>query len=188
VRINAPDEAPSSRRKAERKPADLAGWLIRSGQDTHDFSIINLSYSGCRIRTQAPLQAAEAIRLCVRGRGSIEATVRWADERGFGLEFASLEAEPACKRQGERTSICVPVVIRRQGRTKQWMDASDLSAHGCCVEVVDAPRVGDTLWVQLPGVEPIEAEARWVEGARLGLAFKRPIHPAVFDLLVSRLT
>jgi hypothetical protein len=41
--------------------------------------------------------------------------------------------------------------------------------------------------LKFDGLEAIEAEVCWVEGFVAGLQFDKPIHPAVFDLLLHRL-
>ena len=51
------------------------------------------------------------------------------------------------------------------------------------IEMVD---VRERVIVRLPALEPLGAEVAWVEGARAGLRFNRPLHPAVFDQLIDR--
>ena len=63
----------------------------------------------------------------------------------------------------------------------------DISTHGCRCEFVDRPEPGEQLLVKLEGLEALPAPARWVEPPLTGLSFDRPIHPAVFDLLCTRL-
>jgi hypothetical protein len=41
--------------------------------------------------------------------------------------------------------------------------------------------------LKLAGLEVLDAETCWVEGYVAGLRFEKPIHPAVFDLLLHRL-
>ena len=49
------------------------------------------------------------------------------------------------------------------------------------------PRVGERMLIKLEGLEVLDSEVCWVHGFVAGLRFERPIHPAVFDLLVQRL-
>jgi hypothetical protein len=63
----------------------------------------------------------------------------------------------------------------------------DLTVAGCKVEFVERPRPGDVFWVKWDGLEAIEATVAWVEGFCGGLKFARPLYPAVFETLVSRL-
>ena len=41
--------------------------------------------------------------------------------------------------------------------------------------------------IKFEGLEAMDAEVCWVQGFQAGLRFERPIHPAVFDLLLARL-
>ena len=41
--------------------------------------------------------------------------------------------------------------------------------------------------VKLPGLETMEARVCWVDNFVAGLKFARPMHPAVFDLLLQRM-
>jgi hypothetical protein len=42
--------------------------------------------------------------------------------------------------------------------------------------------------LKFDGLEALEAEVCWVDGFVAGLQFDKPIHPAVFDLLLERLS
>ena len=42
-------------------------------------------------------------------------------------------------------------------------------------------------WVKVEGLEALEASVCWVEDFSAGIEFARPIHSAVFEMLVSRL-
>jgi hypothetical protein len=53
--------------------------------------------------------------------------------------------------------------------------------------MIERPLVGERAVVRFAGIEPLEAEVRWVEGPNAGLRFERSFHPAVFDLLLARL-
>lgn len=172
-----------------RQPADLHGWFARDNDETAwDFIIINLSYSGCRIRTAAPLQIGEHVRLSVARRGIIESTVVWRRGEEAGLAFAvKPSAAPAhWPRKAMRYKTRLSVLVRQRGRTSQRMEALDISQVGCCLEFVSPPRDGDLLWVQLRGLQPLAAEVRWIEGHQVGVAFAHPIQSIVFQLLIDQ--
>ncbi|GAA4034352.1 hypothetical protein GCM10022281_13070 [Sphingomonas rosea] len=172
--------------REERRTSHLSGWLKRVDGQFADFTLVDLSYGGCRIRTEAPLCRGERVSLSFPGRGLIEAAVRWWRGDEFGMTFAVTGEDTQTPRQVERLQTRLSVAVRRAGRRSQWIEAHDISPHGCCLEFVEMPRVGDLLFVQLPGLEAIEARVRWVEGYRAGVEFARPVHPAVFDLLQER--
>lgn len=53
-------------------------------------------------------------------------------------------------------------------------------------DFVDRPDVGEHVWVKFDGLEAIEATVCWIAGFKAGLKYTKPIHPAVFDLLLTR--
>ena len=78
-------------------------------------------------------------------------------------------------------------MVRRAGQAKYVSRIYDLSAEGCKIELIERPRLDELIWVKLDGIEALDATVCWIEGAAVGLEFQRPIHPAIFELLVKRL-
>ena len=99
-----------------------------------------------------------------------------------GLAFNSSE------RRSERVALDAVVMLRRSGQLNFRVRVFDASQHGCRVEFVDRPELDEQLWVKFDELQPIAAEVCWVEGFSAGLNFRQPIHPAVFDRLVTRLS
>ena len=178
---------PASR--AERRPVSLDGRLARGDGSTVEVGILDLNYDGCGIETPVPLEPGEALKLAVTGRGLISAEVRWCKRGRAGLRFGFDEPQPTVEvpRTSDRTGISSEVRVRRIGRASFNVKMFDLSPSGCRIEVVDRPLVGDQLLVKFDGLEVLNAEVCWVEEQAAGLRFERPLHPAVFDLLVMRL-
>lgn len=174
--------------REERKPAQLHGWLARTGTDkAYDFEIRDLSYGGCRLHSNAPLVRGEQVVLHVHRRGSIPAVVRWRNGHGIGLSFNPVDdGRPETPRKVERLPLHREIVVRRAGRRAQSLELTDLSRFGCCLQFVEAPTPGDWIWVALPALAPIEARVRWTDKFRAGVEFVRPIHETVFDLLLIR--
>ena len=79
------------------------------------------------------------------------------------------------------------VVLKRTGNPKFRVKIHDVSTHGCRVEFIDRPRLDEKVWLKFDGLEALSANVCWVEGPDAGVEFERPIHPAVFDLLLKRL-
>lgn len=173
--------------REERRPTNLRGWFTRTCDQTlWDFVITNLSYGGCQLRTGANVTVGEKLSLSVIRRGVIEATVKWRAGDQVGLAFdVKQPSRPQWPRKAERHKAVIQVLVRRQGRRSQHIEATDISPLGCCLDFVDAPREGDRLWVQLPCLESIETDVRWVDGHRAGVAFAKPIHSAVFELMLE---
>jgi hypothetical protein len=91
-------------------------------------------------------------------------------------------------RRSERVSLDALVCLRRSGQLNYRVRVFDASLHGCRVEFVDRPKLDEQLWVRFDGLQPIEAEVCWMQGFTAGVNFIQPIHPAVFESLMARLT
>jgi hypothetical protein len=85
----------------------------------------------------------------------------------------------------DRTAMRLPVGIkatfREQGLNRMDVDVVDLSATGFCITTVYRVRVGQRVWLAIPGLKPMEAMVRWSNGQNHGCEFASPMHPAVVD-------
>ena len=181
------DRAPAER--LERRPVRMRGHIIAGDGSHHEIHLIDLSYEGCGIETAYALEPGQAVKLSVLQRGAIGAVVRWCRGSKAGLAFVpdAAEAKKHWPRRSERIALCADVTLRRFGHASFRVTVADASPEGCKVELVERPSDGEHVLVKFEGLEPLEAEVCWVEGYTAGLRFVRPVHPAVFDLLVERL-
>ena len=181
------DSAPADR--SERRPVRLRGYAILADGSHHPIAVIDLSYEGCGIETDAPVEPGQSLKLSVLSRGAIDAVVRWRTNGKAGLAFTPLttKAKTYRPRRNERTELAADVCLRRIGKSTFRVTVADASADGCRVELVERPSEGELVLVKFDGLEPLEAEVCWVENFAAGLRYVRPMHPAVFDLLVERL-
>lgn len=90
-------------------------------------------------------------------------------------------------RKSARVSIEAMVKLRRRGSHNFTVQVFDLSREGCKLEFMERPQLDETVWVKFERLEWLEATVCWVEGKCAGVEFVRPIHGAVFDMIVSRL-
>jgi hypothetical protein len=169
----------------------MRGYVIDGDGAHHQIQLLDLSYEGCGIETEAELNVGQQIQLSVLRRGGIAAEVRWVRDGRAGLVFLSAP-EKATKRFSERQSerlvvTSADVTMRRLGRANFRLAVNDLSPHGCKVELVERPAVGERVLIKFEGLEVLDAEVCWIDGYTAGLQFDRPMHPAVFDLLLERL-
>jgi hypothetical protein len=180
-------ETPVDRR--ERRPVSMHGFAMRADQSSVEVLLLDLSYEGCGIETPIAFECGEVLKLSVLRRGAIEARVRWCKDGKAGLVFGSDEAleRQHSERKSDRKLLSAEVSMRRLGKLNYRVQVFDVSPTGCKVELVDRPRLGEHVLVKFDGLEGLEAEVCWIEGPCAGLRFERPIHPAVFDLLVERL-
>lgn len=173
-----------------RRGVELCAHVLRGSGEIVDVALLDLSYEGCCIRTPECLWQGEGIKLSVPRRGVISASVRWCADGQAGLAFDSA-TKPPTKARVERASVRFPatsdVTLRRIGHLSFRVGVRDISLDGCRIDLVERPAIGETMHIKFEGLEVLECKVRWVDGYIGGLEFVRPIHPAVFDLLLMRL-
>ena len=91
-------------------------------------------------------------------------------------------------RRTPRTKLNAEVVVRRPGGHNFRVRVYDLSPHGCKVEFVERPNLDERIWIKIDGLDALEGLVCWSEGFVAGVDFARPMHAAVFDLVVKRLS
>lgn len=91
------------------------------------------------------------------------------------------------ERRSNRIALDADVALRRSGQNNYRVRVYDASPLGCKLEFVERPRVDEHVWVKFDGIDAIESSVCWVNGFVVGVEFVRPIYPAVFDALVTRL-
>jgi hypothetical protein len=176
-------------KREDRRLVEMRGYIVRADDEIVDIRVLDLSYDGCRIETVVPLADGEVVKLSVLGRGAITATVRWYSARRAGLLFSSKdEAATRALERAARAPVGADALLRRSGKAGYRVRASDLSPNGCKCEFVDRPDIHEHVWLKFAGLESLEAKVCWVSGFDVGLKFCNPIHSAVFDLLIQRLS
>lgn len=91
-------------------------------------------------------------------------------------------------RKESRTPIAGTVRVREPGLRGNKVQISDLSRSGCRLELFSRVKLHDQIWVQLPGLEAIEADVCWCKNFTAGVQFRRPLHPAVYQHLLRALS
>jgi hypothetical protein len=90
-------------------------------------------------------------------------------------------------RRSVRVGLSAAITLRRSGQCRYRIQILDISHHGCKADFVERPAVDERVWVTFEGLEALEAIVCWVRGFEVGLEFEKPIHPAVFEGLISKL-
>jgi len=90
-------------------------------------------------------------------------------------------------RKSARVPLQAEVQLRRSGQHHYRVNVFDISPEGCKVEIVERPRLDETVWVKFHGYDAIQSSVCWVEGHAAGIEFERPIYPSIFEMMVSRL-
>lgn len=91
------------------------------------------------------------------------------------------------RRRHKRVAVQSTMTVRRVGSCGFEVALEDISASGCRVVMLDSAVAGDPVVARLPQLEPLGSRVCWAEGTVTGVQFLRPMHPAVFDMLLTRL-
>jgi hypothetical protein len=176
--------------REDRRPINLPAFANLPDRSTVSLTVVDLSYDGCKVETPVALVPGSCITLSVSQLGVLNANVRWYDDGKAGLCFSSEieKVEPQKPRKHDRVSLKASVSLRRQGSANYLVSTSDVSPSGCRVEFVERPTEGEIHWIKFDGLEALEVQVRWVRAFSAGVQFTRPIHPAVFDMLVTKLS
>ena len=175
--------------RRERRLVSMNGFALREDGSAVEIRLLDLSYDGCGVECHEPLVIGERLKLSVLNRGGIDAEVRWQRDGKAGLCFptAPKAAKKQAPRRHDRTPLNAEVMLRRIGKINYRVVVRDLSPEGCKVDLVERPHANEHLFIKFEGLEPLDSEVIWVEGFCAGVRFVKPIHPAVYDLLLARL-
>lgn len=89
-------------------------------------------------------------------------------------------------RKSARLGLSAEVILRGTGRDNYLVKIFDISIHGCKAEFVERPQLDELVRVKFDKLDSLDARVCWIREFQVGLEFVRPIHPAVFEILVTR--
>jgi hypothetical protein len=116
----------------------------------------------------------------------------WSVKKGVAKhlnEFRMMTEESKFhdRRRDYRAPTLIPAVAKAANGMAQSVVINDLTTDGCAVTATGHPLIpGRVYGVKLDGLEGLVTTARWSAGARSGLQFDRPLHPAVADHIAAR--
>lgn len=167
----------------------MSGYALLADGTTLAVKLVDLSYEGCKVRTDHPLASGDRFKLSVFHRGLIGAEVVWCKDGIAGLTFSTYEVPTRAHwpRRSERVPVTADVILRKPGQPNFRVRVLDASMEGCRIEFVDRPEEGDRMWIKFDGLETLEAQVCWVKEFEMGVNFAKPMHPAVFDMVVDQL-
>ena len=61
----------------------------------------------------------------------------------------------------------------------------DLSCHGVRLAAMERMRIGEAVWISLPGLPPRRATVKWVDRFDIGCEFDEALHPAVLERIFA---
>lgn len=105
----------------------------------------------------------------------------------LGNRIIEATKAPASARRDERTSVDGRARFREAGSNPFDAELFDLSANGFRMFTFSRQATGKHIWVNLPGLQPVEAVVRRQDGNNYGCEFVNPLHPSVADHLKTKL-
>ena len=99
-----------------------------------------------------------------------------------------IDSKPASQaRRAERAPVCGRARFREPGFNPFDVELFDLSSTGFRMVTFARPQIGKHIWVNLPGLQPLEAVVRRADGNNYGCEFVHPLHPSVAKHLQVKL-
>jgi hypothetical protein len=89
-------------------------------------------------------------------------------------------------RSAPRTRISIPASLRPSGAKGFQTVVHDLSLSGFSAAAINRMHVGTLCWLQLPGLESLQAEVIWWNNSLVGCAFHNLLSPIVHDNILTR--
>jgi hypothetical protein len=93
-------------------------------------------------------------------------------------------SHPLVPRRSERRGVSAKVQYRRS-TVRMAGVTLDLSCHGVRLAAMERMRIGEALWITLPGLPPRRATVKWVDRFDIGCEFDEALHPAVLERIIS---
>ena len=90
-------------------------------------------------------------------------------------------------RSAERAPVRGRARFREPGFNPFDVELFDLSSTGFRMVTFARPPLGKIIWVNLPGLQPLEAVIRRADGSNYGCEFIHPLHPSVAKHLQIKL-
>jgi hypothetical protein len=89
-------------------------------------------------------------------------------------------------RSAPRTRIAIPASLRPSGAKSVQTVVHDLSLSGFSCSSINRMHVGTVCWLQLPGLESLQAEVIWWNNSQVGCAFQNLLNPIVHDNILAK--
>lgn len=105
----------------------------------------------------------------------------------LGNHTIEAKKAPTSARRAERAPVTARARFREAGFNPFDVELFDLSSTGFRMVTYARPGIGKQIWVNLPGLQPLEAIVRRADGNNFGCEFLHPLHPSVAKHLQIKL-
>jgi hypothetical protein len=89
-------------------------------------------------------------------------------------------------RSAPRTRIAIPAALRPSGAKGFQTVVHDLSLSGFSAAAINRMHDGTICWLQLPGLESLQAEVIWWNNSLVGCAFHQLLSPIIHDNILTK--
>ena len=89
-------------------------------------------------------------------------------------------------RKAPRRSVKL-MVQARNGQQRLQAEAFDLSLTGIRIRTLNPLRAGTVYWLKIGNLESLDVTVMWVDDFVSGCRFNQPLHPAVYQSLLTSL-
>jgi len=96
--------------------------------------------------------------------------------------------KPSEARASDRRRVRVRALVREAGSQRVDIDLIDLSAGGFRFESGHRFAPGARVFLSIPSLAPQEATIAWKHIDFYGCRFAKPLHPAIFEAIATRLS
>jgi hypothetical protein len=105
------------------------------------------------------------------------------------MKFQQIPLEAAGSREDDRrVRICMTCDVRQGARAWQKVRVDEISRTGFRIPHLATISADLPLRIRIPGMSVLSASIRWQSGQSVGCSFTEPLHIAVFDHLVGRVS
>jgi hypothetical protein len=105
----------------------------------------------------------------------------------LGNRTIETKKAPKRGRGAERAPVTARARFREPGLNPFNVELFDLSSTGFRMVTSFRPQIGKHIWVNLPGLQPLEAVVRRADGNNYGCEFVHPLHVSVAQHLQAKL-
>jgi hypothetical protein len=103
------------------------------------------------------------------------------------LKHQPISAAPTCTREfHHRAEVTLICEVRQGGGPWKAARLSDISQAGFLIALLPDCKPGSPLRIRIPGLQVLNAKARWQRGKSVGCEFDEPLHVAVFEHIVRQ--
>lgn len=173
-----PAEAVCDRRSGDRQLMVLQLGILVSGTEHVPGLILDVGRGGLRFRSFKRPNMGSALRITLKGFGSVPCRLAWQRDDLLGLSFLKpLQQDELEKLLTTLASTRSPrlktdlKVMMRSGAKTHVVRLLNISPRGAGLELGEIELQYSSIHLRLPGTKGVDGQVRWMRDGRVGVAF-----------------